>query len=210
VARVTWYFDFISPYAYLGLHTLGRLPPDTELLLEPILLAGLLKHWGQKGPAEVPPKRTWTYRSCIWLAKQQAVPFQMPAAHPFNPLPYLRLAIAAGSSAVVVSGIFRALWTTGVDPADPDVVATLAESLGVATEKLGDASVKDALRDNTERAISAGVFGVPSFAVATHVFWGSDSVDFAAACLEDPGILETAEMRRAATLPIGASRRASS
>jgi hypothetical protein len=87
------------------------------------------------------------------------------------------------------------------------VVATLAESLGVATEKLGVASVKNTLRDNTERAISAGVFGVPSFGVGSHVFWGSDSVDFAAACLEDPDILKTAEMRRAATLPIGASRR---
>jgi 2-hydroxychromene-2-carboxylate isomerase len=207
VARVTWYFDFISPYAYLGLHTLGRLPPDTELRLEPILLAGLLKHWGQQGPAELPPKRIWTYRSCIWLAKQHAVPFQMPAAHPFNPLPYLRLAIAAGSSAVVITGIFRALWTTGVDPADPGVVATLAASLGVTAERLGDASVKNALRDNTERAISAGVFGVPSFGAGSHVFWGSDSVDFAAACLEDSDILQTAEMRRAATLPIGASRR---
>jgi 2-hydroxychromene-2-carboxylate isomerase len=210
VPSVTWYFDFISPYAYLGVPGLKRLPAGTDLRYQPVLLAGLLNHWGQKGPAEIPPKRVWTYRSCIWWAKQNNVPFRMPAAHPFNSLPYLRLSIAAGNSAAAVQAIFKALWTTGADPADSSVIAALAESLGVHRERLADASVKNSLREATEGAAQKGVFGVPSFCIDAQVFWGSDAVDFAAAYLVDPSVLATEEIKHADALPIGASRAGSS
>jgi 2-hydroxychromene-2-carboxylate isomerase len=205
---VTRYFDFVSPYAYFALRTLESLPAGTDLRYQPVLLAGLLNHWGQKGPAEIAPKRVWTYRSCIWWAKQNDVPFRMPAAHPFNSLPYLRLSIAAGNSATAIQAIITALWTTGADPADSNLVATLAESLGVRLEPVADASVKSSLREATDRAVQRGVFGVPSFYIDGQVFWGSDAADFAAAYLVDPGVLATAEMKRAYTLPIGASRKA--
>jgi 2-hydroxychromene-2-carboxylate isomerase len=207
---VEWYFDFISPYAYFGLHALGRLPEGCRLQYRPILFAGLLKHWGQKGPAEIAPKRKWTYRSCIWLARQAQIPFRMPAAHPFNSLAFLRLAIAAGNTPAAIQSIFHALWTTGANPADGAMIERLAHQLDVPLGRLGDARVKDELRDNTERAVRCGVFGVPSFRVGEQVFWGSDAVEFTAAYLENPDILNDAEMQRADTLPIGASRAASS
>lgn len=204
--RVTWYFDFISPYAYFGLHTLERLGDGVEVRYQPVLLAGLLNHWGQKGPAEIPPKRLWTYRSCLWWAKQNNVPFRVPAAHPFNPLPYLRLSIAAGNSAHAVRAIFNGLWTTGVDPADPAAVASVAASLGVPLERITDGAVKSSLRAATELAASEGVFGVPTLSIDGQLFWGNDSVDFAAAYLHDPSILDSEEMRRIDSLPVAAAR----
>jgi 2-hydroxychromene-2-carboxylate isomerase len=206
--EVTWYFDFVSPYAYLGLHALKRLPADTRLRYQPVLFAGLLKHWGQKGPAEIPPKRVWTYRSCIWWAQQNRVPFRMPAAHPFNSLPFLRLSIAVGNSAEAVRAIFTALWTTGLDPANSVIIEDLAQTLGVHRERLTDPSVKNTLRECTEQAAHKGVFGVPTIGIDDQLFWGSDAVDFAAAYLADPGVLATQEIRRADSLPIGASRQA--
>src|SRR3569833_564483 len=203
---VTWYFDFISPYAYFGLHTLERLGREVEVLYQPVLLAGLLSHWGQKGPAEIPPKRIWTYRSCLWWAQQNNVPFQVPAAHPFNPLPYLRLSIAAGNSAQAVRTIFNALWTTGADPTDPGAVASVAAALSVPLERIADVDVKSALRTATELAAVKRVFGVPPLAIDEQLFWGNDAVDFAAAYLHDPGILDTEEMRRIDSLPVAASR----
>jgi 2-hydroxychromene-2-carboxylate isomerase len=204
--RVTWYFDFISPYAYFSLQTLGRLGTEVELDYQPVLLAGLLNHWGQKGPAEIASKRVWTYRSCVWWAQQNNVPFRVPAAHPFNPLSYLRLSIAAGNSPSAVRTIFDGLWTSGVDPADPGAVASLAASLGVPLERIADPTVKSALRESTERAVQKGVFGVPTFAIDDHFFWGNDSLDFVIAYLRDPSIMQTEDMQRIDTLPVGVSR----
>jgi len=160
---LVWHFDFISPYAYLGLHALRRLPEGSQIQYRPVLFAGLLNHFGQKGPAEIAPKRKWTYRSCIWLARQNQIPFRMPATHPFNPLGFLRLAVAAGSTPTAIEIIFRTLWATGLNPGDPLMIEGL------------------------------------------EIFWGSDAVDFAAAYLKNPGILDE-EMLHADALPIGAFR----
>ena len=202
---VVWHFDFVSPYAYFGLHALVRLPESIQLQYRPILFAGLLKHWGQKGPAEIAPKRKWTYRACIWHARRNQIPFRMPAAHPFNSLAFLRLAIAAGNTPAAIQTIFRALWTTGANPADQSVIERLANQLSVPLERLADSRVKDELRENTERAVQSGVFGVPSLQIGDEVFWGSDAAEFATAYLENPGILDE-QMQHADTLPIGASR----
>lgn len=206
--KAVWYFDVISPFAYLHLMRFGELPEDLSIDYRPVLFAGLLNHWGQKGPAEITPKRLWTYRSCQFWADSHGVPFRFPAAHPFNPLHYQRLIIACGSTAEVVRKVFAHVWTTGADPGDEKRFAELAKSLGVSDPfKLAAPEVKDALRRNTEEAAAAGVFGVPTFLSGGEVFWGNDSVDFFRAWLADPAILARPEMRRIDTLPVAASRK---
>src|SRR5690348_9010873 len=96
VIRAHWYFDLISPFSYLHLKQFGRLPAELEIQYIPVLFAGLLKHWEHKGPAEIPAKRIYTYHHVSWLAARLGIPFRFPPSHPFNPLPALRLVIAAG------------------------------------------------------------------------------------------------------------------
>jgi len=205
--KADWYFDFISPYAYIGLARLERLSQKLEIRYRPVLFAGLLNHWEQKGPAEIPPKRVWTFRYCTWWAQQQGIPMRAPATHPFNPLPYLRLSIAAGNTRDAIRRIFAALWTTGGNPADEQAFADLARSLDVDPARLGDQAIKDGLRLETEQAITRGVFGVPTLVIDDELFWGADAMEFVEAYLADPGIVATAEMKRAANLPAGASRK---
>lgn len=205
--RVDWYFDFVSPYAYLCLHRLGELPPDIAINYRPVLFAGLLSHWGQKGPAEIAPKRRYTYRSTHWQAKLQGVPFRYPAAHPFNPLQHLRLAIAAGCTPGAVRRIFEAVWTSGGDASDPAAFTALAGDLSVDEPRLSAPDVKDVLRRNTEEAAARGVFGVPTFAVDGELFWGVDSVDYLRAFLADPGFVKNAEIMRLDGLPAAAARK---
>ncbi len=204
--RIGWYFDFVSPYAYLCLHRLGELPSDIEIDFRPVLFAGLLSHWGQKGPAEIVPKRRYTYRSTHWQAKLQGVPFRYPAAHPFNPLHHLRLAIAAGCTPGAVRRIFESVWTSGGDMADPAAFAALAKDIGVEAAKPSSPEVKDALRRNTEEAAARSVFGVPTFAVDGELFWGSDSIDYLKAFLADPAFVKNAEIARLDDLPAAAAR----
>jgi 2-hydroxychromene-2-carboxylate isomerase len=202
-----WYFDFISPYAHFAQLRFGELSRQLTIRYRPVLLAGLLKHWGQKGPAEIPGKRTWTYRACTFWATQHGIPFRFPAAHPFNPLPYLRLAIAANNTAAAVRLIFEALWTTGADPSDENIVNALAKKLDVKTVRISDPDVKDALRLETEQAAARGVFGVPTFLIDGQLFWGADAMDFVNAYLADPTIVATDEMKRVSDLPVGAARK---
>ena len=86
--HVTFYLDFISPYAYLAFE---RLPEALEGLsysvaYKPLLLGAVLRHHGQLGPAEIPSKREWTYRQVLWLGHVHGIPIEMPASHPYNPL----------------------------------------------------------------------------------------------------------------------------
>jgi 2-hydroxychromene-2-carboxylate isomerase len=202
-----WYFDFVSPFAYICLHRLKELPADLKIEYRPVLFAGLLGHWGQKGPVEIATKRRYTYRWCNWWAKRLDIPLRFPSGHPFNPLHHLRLAIACGASAEAVRKIFDALWT-GADPSSPIAFARLAGSLGVDPAQLGTGEIKDALRRNTEQAAARGVFGVPTFEVEGELFWGADSIEFLNAFLADPAVLRNDEVRRLDSLPVSAARKA--
>jgi 2-hydroxychromene-2-carboxylate isomerase len=196
---VDWYFDFVSPYSYICLHRLGEL----KVTYKPVLFAGLLNHFGQKGPAEIPAKRKWTYRWCHWWAAELGTPFRFPAVHPFNPLPHLRLALACGSRPAAVKRIFESIWMSGGNPGDG--FQRLCEELGVSPEQL-DAQ-KDLLRKNTEEAATRGVFGVPAFVADDEVFWGADSLGFLQAFLKDPAAVRNDEMRRLDAMPVGAARK---
>jgi 2-hydroxychromene-2-carboxylate isomerase len=203
---VDWYFDFVSPFSYICLHRLKELP-GVSIAYRPVLFAALLNHFGQKGPAEIPAKRRWTYRWCTWWARELGLPFRFPASHPFNPLQHLRLCIAAGSGYEPILKIFDDIWTTGADAMDPERFASLSKQLKIDAERLSTAEVKDTLRKNTDEAAARGVFGVPSFVAGGEVFWGADSVDFLKAYLKDPSVLGNEEMRRIGNLPVGAARK---
>lgn len=202
--KATWYFDFVSPFAYICLHRLKELPPDLAIEYRPVLFAGILNHWGQKGPAELPTKRRYTYRWSHWWAKHLGIPLRFPAAHPFNPLHHLRLAIACGSKPEAIEVIFDEVWTTGADASDAARFAALSKKLGIAEI---DQEAKDQLRKNTEEAVQRGVFGVPTFEVDGELFWGADSMEFLRAFLADPATLRNAEMLRLDGLPVAAARR---
>jgi len=182
--HLTFWFDPISPFAYLAFE---RLPQaleglSIEVSYRPILFAGLLKQWGQKGPAEIEPKRAWTFRHVHWLAHQQGTPIDTPLKHPFNPLPLMRLAQAAGPNRRVVEAVFRHVWLGGADASDAARLAALVEQLAPALDPQGDA-VRQALRDNTEEAVRRGLFGVPTIELDGRLFWGLDALPMVAAAL---------------------------
>jgi 2-hydroxychromene-2-carboxylate isomerase len=205
---IDWYFDFVSPFSYLQWERFPDLPSGVEARCKPVLLAGLLKHWGTKGPAEIPPKRRFTYRHVLWLARHHGIPLRMPPAHPFNPLPALRLAIVLESRPDAIHEIFRFFWRDGHSSDNPVAWAALTDKLGVkdVEEQIAFPAVKQELRQNTEDAIHWGVFGVPTFRVDKELFWGFDASGMLLDYLHDPHKFEDPEMVRVSNLPEGVMR----
>ncbi len=210
-AELTWYFDFISPYAYLQSEQLTAFESAGTLQLKPILFAGLLKHWGQLGPAEITPKREWTFTQIVWLAQQHKIPMKLPPAHPFNPLPFLRLAIACQCSRESIKTIFRYIWMHGHSFEQTSDFAALCATLGKTVEDLEAQWVKDQLRTNTEQAIGHMIFGVPTMRVqwATQEvkqFWGFDSTEMALSYSCKEPFWSSVDLQAAIDLPNGLQR----
>ena len=205
---VSWVFDVISPFAYLGFRDLERLPAHVELRFVPVLFAGMLSHFGQVGPAEIPSKRRFTYRFVLWRARRLGIQLRFPPAHPFNPLAALRLVVAAGSARRAASVVLDAVFRDGRDVSDPAVIGELARELDVADPEraLSDPAVKQRLRENTDWAISLGVFGVPTLVIGKELFWGHDAFDMALDYLADRAAFEDREMQALETLRVGVER----
>jgi len=203
-----WYFDFISPFAYLQSERLATLGPRVELRYRPVLFAALLGANDHKGPAEIPAKRAFTYRFVVWQAKQLGITLKFPPEHPFNPLPLLRLALACDCAPDAVHRIFRFVWRDGRLPDLPIEWAELTSELGLrdAQDRIAAADVKEALRRNTDEAIARGVFGVPTLAIGSELFWGADATAMAADYVAAGCRFEDPEYARVTHLPVGAAR----
>lgn len=201
-APLDWYFDVISPFAYLQWRRLRRDHADVALNPKPVLFAAILNHVGQLGPAEIPQKRRHTYRIVLWQARQAGIPLRFPPAHPFNPLPALRLCLAAPDRHAAIDAIFAHLWEHGRQGDSIEALADVAHALGIADPAAAIArdEVKRELLANGEEAIRLGVFGVPTLKVRDELFWGFDATDLALAYNDDEGALD-AEMRRVDAIP---------
>jgi 2-hydroxychromene-2-carboxylate isomerase len=179
--QIAFYFDFISPFAYLAFEQLPEVLQghSYEVRYRPVLFASLLQHHGQLGPAEIPGKRDWTYRQVLWLAHRHGIALQMPLRHPFNPLALLRLAVACDKDGepnrYVTETLFRHVWCGGMDADDAGRLQALVDTLAPG-RGLQDASVKAQLRQFGDEAVAQGLFGVPSLVVDGKVFWGLDAL----------------------------------
>jgi 2-hydroxychromene-2-carboxylate isomerase len=184
---IRFYFDYISPNAYLAWTQLPALAERNGCRIEPVpvLFAGLLEAHRQLGPAEVPPKMRWMWKNIARKAALMGVPLNAPAFHPFNPLLALRvssLPLQANEKLALIDAIFGAVWVRAIHIAEPVVVENVASEAGLdGAALIAQASLaecKAQLRRQTDQAITDGVFGVPTMAVGNELFWGYDDLPF--------------------------------
>ncbi|WP_426754351.1 2-hydroxychromene-2-carboxylate isomerase [Myxococcus sp. Y35] len=215
-APLRFFLDYISPYAYLAWTRLPALAARHGRTLEPVpvLLAGLLNATGNIGPAEVAPKRVYLFKQTFRIAHDFGVPFGPPPAHPFNPLLALRVTAAVDDLEArnrLVSALYASAWGGGPGLETPETVGAAIQAAGLDAQALLAAAqtqeVKDRVRHNTEAALAAGAFGVPSYLAGEELFFGVDSLGHLEQFLrgEDPLTPEAVERWR--TLPASASRR---
>lgn len=209
--HLTFYLDFISPYAYLAFEKLPQALQGLSysVTYKPLLFASLLKAHGNLGPAEIAVKREWTYRQVLWLAQAQGTPMALPMAHPFNPLALLRLAVACEPDGQpnrwVCETIFRHVWAQGGDPLDPQRLAELRAVLQPADDPASDA-VKARLKAHSDEALALGAFGVPTLAVDGKLFWGLDALPMLRDFLDGGAWFQGPDWDAAPQVPVGIRR----
>lgn len=187
-ASLQFLFDFLSPYAYLVWTQVHAIAARNGLEVEPVpvLFAGLLDAHGQKGPAEIPAKRRYTFKDAARKAHALGLPpLRPPPTHPFNPLLALRVAslpLEREPRRQLIDRLFAATWVDGTGVESPASVAAAASSIGLDGAALiraaGEPDTKARLRARTDEAIASGVFGVPTVLVRGELFWGTDGLQF--------------------------------
>jgi 2-hydroxychromene-2-carboxylate isomerase len=212
---IDFYFDFISPYAFIAWTQIHAIAERNGRTVEaiPVLLAALLDAHGTKGPAEIPAKRAFTFRDAYRKAHRLGLPVLMPPpSHPFNPLLALRVAslpFAPAKRRRVIDALYAATWSLGTGVETPDTVAAAVKQAGFDGDALVRAAqepeAKQRLREATERAVARGVFGVPTVIVDGELFWGTDALEHVETCIrgEDPVPKDLAWAER----PASATRR---
>lgn len=222
VFDIQFFYDPISPYAYLAFERLPQalMGCSVSVRYKPVLFAALLKAHGQLGPAEIPSKRDWTYRQVGWLAHHHGVPLDMPAAHPFNPLPLLRLVLACATASApgdtnrfVTEQVFQHVWRGGQDALSLERLQALEGVLqdhvtlcGRDWLKPESETVKARLRINTDEALAMGLFGVPSMVVDGHAFWGHDALPMLRAFIDGDQWFGGAGWQAAQAVHVGVHR----
>jgi 2-hydroxychromene-2-carboxylate isomerase len=211
------YFDFISPYAYVGWNQVHSVARKNACKVHPIpvLFAALLNAHGTKGPAEVPAKRVYVFKDAFRKAHAAGLGALVPPpSHPFNPLFALRACTAVDDDAertTLVSALYRAAWAGGGGVDTEEKVARVTTDAGLdgarITQRATSAEVKDAVRRATDDAIAKGAFGVPTFIVDGELFWGVDSLDALDAFLRGADPLPKDLLAAWAHLPATAQRR---
>ncbi|NBQ90367.1 MAG: 2-hydroxychromene-2-carboxylate isomerase [Betaproteobacteria bacterium] len=188
---LNFWFDPISPYAHLAFEHLPQALEGCSVVVDykPVLFGALLKHHHHKGPAEIEPKRAWTFRQVSWQARQLNIRLDLPAQHPFNPLVLLRLLLAAAGPMGLpnrhqVEQVFRHVWQGGGDPLDPARLANLRAAMGLGPQAAEADDVKARLKVLTDEALAKGLFGVPTFECEGRLFWGLDALPMLRAALQ--------------------------
>lgn len=187
---VRCYFDFVSPYSWLALEAMPAFAErhGIRFLMRPVLYAALLDATGLIGPVETEAKRAYTFADIRRCAALHGLPLTGPPEHPFRSLPALRLACLFADHAEALDlsvRLARAAWSDGADLTSAAVLASVARTLGLPVDDLGNRvaapDLKQRLRRFTDEALGLGVFGVPTFELDGELFWGHDRLEHLAA-----------------------------
>ena len=199
----TFYYDIISPFAYLYLKQRSRLETKLDITPVAILLGGLLRASDNKGPGEIAAKRPHTYQFCVWQAEKLGIPFRFPEHHPFTTVAAQRLLVQEKADWVMVERAFDYVWIEGKDPNLSWSEFCVYLGLAADTPRPENPEVKAQLIANTNQAKLDGAFGIPALIVNQHCFWGVDAIDWTLDYLARPGMFEEASYAYAGNVPNG-------
>jgi 2-hydroxychromene-2-carboxylate isomerase len=184
-APIDFYFDFSSPYGYIGSEVVDAFAAriGRDVAWRPVLLGPIFKHVGTAPLVDIPLKGDYAKRDFVRMARYYKVPFTLPVKFPVGTQAATRAFYCLSDADPALARrfakqVFRAYYTDGIDISDPATVVELAAKVGADREKvaaaIADPAVKERVKNEVDAAIAKGVFGSPLFIVDGEMFWGVD------------------------------------
>tara|TARA_B100000941_G_C28504084_1_gene556122 strand:- start:211 stop:798 length:588 start_codon:yes stop_codon:yes gene_type:complete len=185
-----FYFDFISPYAFIAHHKIIKLENNYKFKINysPILLGGLHNLHEIKAPAFIPSKAKFMIRDCKMVAEKNKIKFKFNSYFPIRSLNLMRGVLVAEEDGIkdqYINKIFNAIWSDGLNLNDEEVLTKVLKNIDINPKtfllRAQSQNIKDQLRVKTNEAFKKGVFGAPTFVVKDKIFWGQDRLQYAIA-----------------------------
>ncbi|KAK9767146.1 hypothetical protein K7432_003269 [Basidiobolus ranarum] len=214
---IHYYFDYVSPYSYLALKNLQNLlrGSNHKLILKPVFLPNLLKHWKQSSPVANEAKRKWIIKDSYRHSSMNSIPFRFPSTHPFNSIYALRASVPAAvgdKQEELVNILFDSVWNPDsslVDVTNKTELSSFLKENGFWQSSGSDEKIKQELEENTQEALKLEVFGVPSMVVDNQVFWGCDQLPYVMETLQGKDPLNHEEVKERCRVSLEALKNSS-
>ena len=182
---IDFYFDFISPYSYIGHKKIEQQGSELNFTYKPILLGGLHKLWNITPQAFIEPKKKFMIMDCEMVSKKLNINFKFNSKFPLGTINLMRgcLILKGEQLNKYIKLIFDAYWKDDKDLTNLENISKLLSSLKIDSEEffksIKEQSIKDKLIRLTTDAFKKEVFGTPTFIVNNKIFWGQDRLEYA-------------------------------
>lgn len=197
MARIEFWLEYASTYSYLTVSRIGRLAAERGLHIDwqPFWLHPVREQQGLPPPfPEGSRREQYMWRDLERRAKKLGLPYRRPAVYPFNSVAIGRIAFIAareGWCQAFTETAFRLHWTEGIAMTSEENLAASLASAGQDMARVralaATAEIKEAFKQQADRALERGIFGAPSFVVDQELFWGDDRLEDAIECATGQG-----------------------
>ncbi len=193
MTKIEFFFDLMSPFAYLASHRLAKIAQkyDVSVAYKAIDLSKAKLAIGNDGPSNrsLPVKLHYLMTDLQRWAKRYDIALTPVKNHNSHLLNVgLLYAIDRDQSAQYVATAFRHTWGEGGAPDDIELLGRVASQMGWKNDDfqgfIYSAAATQRYGQYTDDAIKKGVFGVPTVIVDGHMWWGNDRLDFVEEYLE--------------------------
>ena len=182
--HIDFYFDIISPYAYIAYKKISKIK-NVNFKLKPILLGGLHNLAGITAPAFNKYKMKNMQNDCELVAKKNNINFKWNSKFPINSLSIMRgyLYVESSKKEEYLNSFFEAYWKEDLDLSNEENIKILLKKLKINENdffnSINNQNIKDKLKQLTQEAFEKEVFGAPTFIVNNKIFWGQDRMEYA-------------------------------
>ena len=182
---IDFYFDFISPYSYIGHKRIEQLGSELNFTYKPILLGGLHKSWNIIPQAFIEPKKQFMIMDCEMISKKLNIGFKFNSKFPLGTVKLMRgcLTLEGEQLNNYIKIIFDAYWKDDIDISDNANLSSLLAKIDINIDdflkKIEAEEIKEKLKKLTNDAFKKNIFGAPTYVVNNKNFWGQDRLEFA-------------------------------